>query len=62
MASGEPAGCLISVEHQPDDFLIAACVTGADAMMDCFPGPSGVLFTEDKRQSLINDRYRPLGP
>jgi hypothetical protein len=50
------------VEHQPDDFLIAACATGADAMMDRSPGPGGVLRTEDKRQSLINDRYRPLGP
>jgi hypothetical protein len=56
MASSEPAGCLISVEHQPDDFLIVACVTGADAMMDCFPGPGGVLLTEDKCQSLSNDR------
>jgi hypothetical protein len=62
MARVEPAACLISVEHQPDDFLIAACATGADAMMDRSPGPGGVLRTEDKRQSLINDRYRPLGP
>jgi hypothetical protein len=59
MARSEPAVRLISAEHQPDEFLIAAYATGAEAMMEVFRGPTGVLPEEDKLQSLINDRYRP---
>jgi hypothetical protein len=59
MARSEPAVRLVSAEHQPDEFLIAAYATGADAMMELFRGPTGVLPEEDTLQSLINDRYRP---
>jgi hypothetical protein len=59
MARSEPAVRLISAEHQPVEFLIAAHAKGAEAMMDLFRGPSGVLPEEATLQSLINDRYRP---
>jgi hypothetical protein len=60
----EPGKHPISAESQPDDFLIAAFILGADGMMESFrrraieAGHSGVIPGEETLQSLINERYR----
>jgi hypothetical protein len=60
----EPGKHPISAESQPDDFLIAAFILGADGMMESFrrraieAGHSGAIPGEEKLQSLINERYR----
>jgi hypothetical protein len=59
----EPGKHPISAEAQPDDFLIAAFILGADGMMESFrrraieAWHSGVIPAEEKLRSLINERY-----
>ncbi|MEA2728107.1 MAG: hypothetical protein QOF70_2582 [Acetobacteraceae bacterium] len=63
-SKSEPGKHPISAESQPDDFLIAAFILGADCMMESFrrraieTGHSGVIPGEEKLQPLINERYR----
>jgi hypothetical protein len=62
--AGEEREHPISAESQPDDFLIAAFILGADGMMESFrrraieAGHSGVIPEEETLQSLIHERYR----
>jgi hypothetical protein len=63
-SKAEPDGHLISAESQPDKFLIAAYVLGADEMMEIFRrrfiegGHTGVIPEQDKIQSLVHQRYK----
>jgi hypothetical protein len=63
-SKAEPDGHLISAESQPDEFLIAAYLLGADEMMEIFRqrfiegGHTGVIPEQDKIQSLVHQRYK----
>jgi CTP:molybdopterin cytidylyltransferase MocA len=63
-SKSEPDGYLISAEAQPDEYLIAAYLLGAEGMMEIFrqravaAGHSGVLPAQEKLQSLVNERYQ----